>query len=50
VTERSEVRSGIPLLMNLPVVGRFFRTSREQQVQRDLMILVTPTINRPVGN
>ncbi len=50
VTERSEVRSGIPLLMNLPVVGRFFRTTREQNVQRDLMILVTPTINRPVGN
>lgn len=50
VSERSEVRSGIPLFMNLPVVGRFFRTTREQRVQRDLMILVTPTINRPVGN
>jgi type IV pilus assembly protein PilQ len=50
VTERTEVRSGIPLLMDLPVVGRFFRTNREQQIQRDLMILVTPTINRPVGN
>ncbi len=50
VTERTEVRSGIPLLMDLPVVGRFFRTNREQRIQRDLMILVTPTINRPVGN
>lgn len=50
VTERTEVRSGIPLLMDLPVIGRFFRTNREQQIQRDLMILVTPTINRPVGN
>lgn len=49
VTERSEVRSGIPLFMDLPVIGRFFRTSREQQIQRDLMILVTPTINRPLS-
>jgi len=50
VTERSEVRSGIPLLMNLPVLGRMFRTTRESANQRDLMILVTPTIvRRPAG-
>ena len=47
VTERSEVRSGIPMLMNLPVVGRLFRVTREQEVQRDLIILVTPQIVRP---
>jgi type IV pilus assembly protein PilQ len=46
VTERTEVRSGIPLLMNLPFVGRMFRVTRDQQIQRDLMILVTPYINR----
>jgi type IV pilus assembly protein PilQ len=45
-TESSEVRSGIPLLMNLPVVGALFRTTRKQQIQRDLMILVTPYIER----
>ncbi|HZD04450.1 MAG TPA: type II and III secretion system protein, partial [Longimicrobiales bacterium] len=44
VTEQSEVRSGIPLLMNLPLVGRLFRVTRESQVQRDLIILVTPHI------
>jgi type IV pilus assembly protein PilQ len=46
VTENTEVRSGIPLLMDLPVVGRLFRVDRNQQVQRDLIILVTPHIVR----
>lgn len=46
VTEREEVRSGIPFLMNLPLVGGLFRTTRESAVQRDLIILVTPTIVR----
>lgn len=45
-SERTEVRSGIPLLMNLPVIGRLFRVNREQSVQRDLIILVTPHIVR----
>jgi len=46
VTERSEVRSGIPLLMDLPLLGGLFRTTRESEVRRDLMILVTPNIVR----
>jgi len=46
LTERTESRSGIPLLMNLPVVGRLFRVTREQEIQRDLIILVTPQIVR----
>lgn len=44
VTERSELRSGIPLLMNLPLIGGLFRTTSDIEIQRDLMILVTPTI------
>jgi type IV pilus assembly protein PilQ len=46
VTETAELRSGIPLLMNLPVVGRLFRLSREEKSQRDLIIMITPQINR----
>ena len=46
VDETGEVRSGIPLLKDLPLVGRLFRTHRESSVQRDLLILVTPTIVR----
>ena len=45
-SERTEVRSGIPLLMDLPLIGRLFRQTREQQIQRDLIILVTPHIVR----
>lgn len=45
-TERSEVRSGIPLLMDLPLIGGLFRVTRESEVQRDLIILVTPHIVR----
>ncbi|MCJ7628139.1 MAG: type II and III secretion system protein, partial [Longimicrobiales bacterium] len=46
VTETTEVRSGIPLLMDLPLIGRLFRVTREATIQRDLMILVTPTLVR----
>jgi type IV pilus secretin PilQ/predicted competence protein len=44
VTEYSEVRSGIPLLMDLPLLGGLFRSTSEQEIQRDLLILVTPNI------
>jgi type II secretory pathway component GspD/PulD (secretin) len=46
VTETSEFRSGIPLLMDVPIIGKLFRVTRETTIQRDLMILVTPTIVR----
>ena len=49
-SERTEVRSGIPLLMDLPLIGGLFRQTREQQVQRDLIILVTPHIVRGSSN
>jgi type IV pilus assembly protein PilQ len=50
VTETSEVRSGIPLLMDIPIIGPLFRVTRESTIQRDLMILVTPTIVRGEWN
>ena len=46
VTEHSEVRSGIPLLMDLPLLGGLFRTTSVTDIQRDLIILVTPNIVR----
>ena len=45
-TERTEAVAGIPLLKDLPLIGGLFRTRREQEIQRDLIILVTPTIVR----
>ena len=44
VTEEIESRSGIPLLMRIPVVGALFRVDRRHRIQRDLVILVTPYI------
>ena len=31
---------------DLPLIGGLFRTRREQEIQRDLIILVTPTLVR----
>ena len=45
-SERNEVRSGIPYLMDIPFVGALFRVVRHREVQRDLIILVTPHIIR----
>jgi type II secretory pathway component GspD/PulD (secretin) len=45
-SEQTETRSGIPLLQDLPLIGRLFRVMRRQQIQQDLIILVTPHIVR----
>lgn len=45
-SERTEATAGIPLLMDLPLIGGLFRVRREQEIQRDLIILVTPTLVR----
>ena len=46
VEETSEARAGIPVLMDLPWLGALFRSKRESLVERDLIILVTPTVVR----
>lgn len=48
-TERTEATSGIPLLQNLPLIGRLFQVRRSNEIQQDLIILVTPTIVRSIG-
>jgi len=45
-SEKSDVQNGIPLLMDLPVIGGLFRHTRHNTIQRDLIILVTPHIVR----
>ena len=44
VTETTRFRSGIPVLMNLPFVGRIFSQNTKNETKRDLLILVTPHI------
>jgi type IV pilus assembly protein PilQ len=44
VTDVSVSKSGIPILVDLPFVGRLFGTTRTREEKRDLLILVTPHI------
>jgi general secretion pathway protein D len=46
IVERTESRSGIPLLMDIPVLGALFRNTNERENRRDLIVLVTPRIVR----
>ena len=43
-TQVTKVRSGIPYLMNVPYIGRFFSQTRTEERKQDLLILVTPHI------
>ena len=44
VTQVTSSKSGIPLLVDLPIVGKLFGTTRKSEEKRDLLILVTPHI------
>ncbi len=44
VSEVSKTVSGIPILMDLPLLGALFRTTRSDDTKQDLLILVTPHI------
>jgi type IV pilus assembly protein PilQ len=44
VTETTRFRTGIPVLMNLPFIGRLFSQNTKNETKRDLLILVTPHI------
>ncbi|HET7469269.1 MAG TPA: AMIN domain-containing protein [Gemmatimonadales bacterium] len=44
VTQVTKTHTGIPLLGNLPIVGKLFSFSNDQENRRDLIILVTPRI------
>jgi type IV pilus assembly protein PilQ len=44
VTQVTQSKSGIPLLVDLPLIGRLFGITRTSQEKRDLLILITPHI------
>jgi type IV pilus assembly protein PilQ len=46
IIEKTRLRAGIPLLMDLPVIGALFRSERVAENKRDLLIMVTPHIVR----
>jgi general secretion pathway protein D len=51
--EREQVRDQIPVLGDIPIIGRFFRSSYDSSVKRNLLIFVTARLvgpdGRPVG-
>jgi len=44
VTQVTKTHTGIPLLGSLPIIGKLFSFSSDQENRRDLIILVTPRI------
>jgi len=44
VTEVTVTKSGIPFLVDLPILGKLFGFSSQQEIRRDLLILITPHI------
>jgi type IV pilus assembly protein PilQ len=44
VTQVTKTHTGIPLLGNLPIIGKLFSFSSSKENRRDLIILVTPRI------
>jgi len=46
----SKIKDSVPVLGDLPFVGRFFRSEASQTSKKNLMIFVTPTIIDPSGN
>jgi pilus assembly protein CpaC len=48
--ERERVKNGIPFLMDIPILGTLFSSTRWQSLETELLVVVTPVIvdpNRP---
>ena len=46
----TRTKDKVPILGDLPLAGRFFRTESSQTKKKNLLIFVTPTIIDPAGN
>lgn len=46
-SERRDVDRGVPLLMDIPGLGRFFRSDQDSTMRRELLVFVTPRILDP---
>jgi type IV pilus assembly protein PilQ len=44
VTEVTVAKTGIPFLVDLPILGKLFGFSSQTEIRRDLLILITPHI------
>ncbi len=51
ITENvTKIKDKVPVLGDIPLVGRFFRSESSASSKRNLMIFVTPRIIDPAGN
>lgn len=46
----TKIRDKVPVLGDLPLVGRLFRSEAKSSAKKNLVIFVTPTIIDPAGN
>jgi type IV pilus assembly protein PilQ len=46
IVEDSKNRNGIPFLMDIPYLGRFFRYEKVEQEKKELLVFLTPKIIR----
>jgi pilus assembly protein CpaC len=42
------VKTGVPILMNIPILGQLFSSTRFQRNESELIVIVTPTIVDPL--
>jgi Flp pilus assembly secretin CpaC len=47
-TEEERVKTGIPLLMHIPILGQLFSSTRFQKNESELIVIVTPVIIDPL--
>ena len=45
-----KIKDKVPVLGDIPLLGRFFRSESMSTSKRNLIIFVTPTIIDPAGN
>jgi len=43
-TDETNVRQGVPIMKDIPLVGLLFRSSNVDRVNRELIIFVTPRL------
>ena len=47
--EEEHVRTGLPILMNIPILGQLFSSTRWQRNQSELLVVVTPEVIDPMN-
>ena len=47
--EREQVKTGIPLLMDIPILGHLFSSTRWQTSESELLVVVTPMLVNPLN-